>query len=204
MASLDNQRSKENGNDEIEAILMACLLAGGFALWANAGVILDEDMSNPCVQTPDGVPNNFDNCIYSPNGPDAPLFVSNDQVDVDADGFGIACDPDYNQDCTVGVADFNIFFACFTCPPPDGSGFSCGATCAGALTAAGVASIDHNQDTTIGVGDFQVFFQHFLPHAVPGPSCGGPCGTLGLTNGLLGDPLIDGEGACGLGVPGNP
>jgi hypothetical protein len=172
--------------------LMACLLMGGVALSVNSGSILDSDTGVLPAEGPDGIPDVFDNCVTDSNGPASPpAVVANDQVDVDGDGFGIRCDPDYNQDGSVGVGDFNLFFACFSCPGPAGSGVACGAACAGASTAAGVASTDHNQDTTIGVGDFNIFFSKFP--GVPGPSCGGP--PKGGVVPAAGE--VDGTGPCG-------
>jgi hypothetical protein len=47
----------------------------------------------------DGVPDACDNCILEPNA---------DQADVNDDGYGDLCDPDFNDDGLVGVADFNF------------------------------------------------------------------------------------------------
>jgi hypothetical protein len=58
----------------------------------------------------DLVPDSFDNCLEVPNGPgEAP----NNQVDADGDGYGNACDPDFDQSGFVGLTDFNAFWACF-------------------------------------------------------------------------------------------
>lgn len=65
----------------------------------------------------DLVPDIFDNCLEIPNGPgEAP----DNQVDADGDGYGNACDPDFDQSGFVGLTDFNSFWACF------GSAISCG------------------------------------------------------------------------------
>jgi hypothetical protein len=52
----------------------------------------------------DGVLDNLDNCVSTPNG---------DQRDTDGDGFGNACDPDLNNDGVVGIPDFNQFRQAF-------------------------------------------------------------------------------------------
>jgi hypothetical protein len=168
-------------------ITSAALLAIGFSIAAGAGSIIDTDV--------DLIPDMLDNCITDTNGPAAPTLVPNNQVDVDGDGFGIRCDPDYNQDGNVGNGDFNIFFACFNCPPPDGQGAACGT--GGGIDldcTAGIAvpRVDHNQDGGIGVGDFNIFFSHW--QGVPGPSCGGP--PKGGAVPAAGE--TDGTGPCGV------
>ena len=125
---------------KLKYILMACLLAGGMALSANAGVITDTDL--------DTIPDVFDNCPNQDNGPNT--VPANNQTDLDGDGFGVRCDPDYNQDNTVGVGDFTIFFDAFT----NGVGVE--------------PKADHNQDGSVGVGDFTIFFFFFDGAGVPG------------------------------------
>ncbi len=51
-------------------------------------------------QDGDGVPDPNDNCLTVPNA---------DQRDTDHDGYGNLCDTDYDNDGTIGVADFGIF-----------------------------------------------------------------------------------------------
>lgn len=119
----------------LAAMLIACLAA--FA--ANAGTVGDADG--------DTVPDAFDNCTNDDNGPNT--VPANNQTDLDGDGIGVRCDPDYNQDNTVGVGDFNIFFQAFT-------------------GAVAEPRADHNQDGTVGVGDFIIFDEKFQA-GVPGP-----------------------------------
>ncbi len=57
----------------------------------------------------DEVPNFADNCVVVRNGPNENF----DQLDSDFDGFGNACDADYDQDDSVSVADFGPWLACF-------------------------------------------------------------------------------------------
>lgn len=52
----------------------------------------------------DGVIDTMDNCIEDENP---------DQLDGDNDGFGNACDGDYNNDTWTTVSDFSIFLAAF-------------------------------------------------------------------------------------------
>ncbi len=92
----------------LKSILMACLFTGALAVSANAGSIVDTDG--------DTIPDVFDNCVNDDNGPNT--VPPNNQTDLDGDGFGVRCDPDYNQDGTVGVGDFTIFFEKFTAGVP--------------------------------------------------------------------------------------
>jgi hypothetical protein len=80
--------------------LLIVLLAFGLALSANAGAIHDADG--------DLVPDAFDNCLTDPNGPND----GSNQVDADQDGFGNACDADFNQAAGITVVDFGIFVNC--------------------------------------------------------------------------------------------
>ncbi|HEB88954.1 MAG TPA: hypothetical protein ENI85_05240 [Deltaproteobacteria bacterium] len=65
------------------ALVSIAMLAFGFSLAANAGSVADNDG--------DLVPDVFDNCPNTPNGPGQ----NSNQVDTDADGFGNACDCDF-------------------------------------------------------------------------------------------------------------
>ena len=95
----------------------------------------------------DGLPDRRDNCVEVANP---------EQRDTDRDGFGNACDPDYNGDGAVGIPDFNRFRAQFgrDVPHPDFD-----------------PAFDHNGDG-VGIPDFNAFRSHF--GKAPGPS-GLPC-----------------------------
>ncbi len=60
----------------------------------------------------DGILDEFDNCIETPNGTLlGQIDVNNPyyriQLDADEDGYGNACDYDYNNDGAVGIDDFS-------------------------------------------------------------------------------------------------
>lgn len=78
------------------AIASAVLLSMGFALTAGAGSVADADS--------DLVPDAFDNCSATANGPGD---LSN-QVDVDSDGNGDVCDCDFVGGGSPGVGDGNV------------------------------------------------------------------------------------------------
>lgn len=102
----------------------------------------------------DGTPDADDNCSDVANA---------GQVDADQDGFGNACDADYNDDGAVGGADFSILRAAF-----------------GSQTGEPRwnAEVDHDGNGAIAAADFSVFRARL--GGAPGPSglsCAGsaPC-----------------------------
>lgn len=90
----------------IFASLCAFLLSMGFALSGTAGSIVDTDS--------DLVPDVFDNCVTVPNGPGG--GACSNQEDFDDDGFGNACDGDFDQDGNTLGSDFTLFLGFFGNP----------------------------------------------------------------------------------------
>jgi hypothetical protein len=91
-------RREESRNMKFNVIALACavLLAAGLSLSSFAGDSTDTDT--------DGVPDGWDNCIEVPNV---------QSCDTDKDGYGNACDCDYDNSGACGAADFNAFKARF-------------------------------------------------------------------------------------------
>jgi hypothetical protein len=87
---------------KIKLIMLVSLFAFGLAFSANAGAVADADS--------DLVPDGFDNCDARANGPGD----ASNQVDSDQDGYGNACDTDYNDDGFTTTLDFPVFVAAFT------------------------------------------------------------------------------------------
>ena len=108
--------------------------------------------SAPPDRDADGMPDRTDNCVEIANP---------EQRDADRDGFGDACDPDYNNDGAVGIPDFNVLRSQFGLTDED-PGFD--------------PAVDHNGDGAIGILDFNVFRSFF--GQVPGPSGLGCAGTV--------------------------
>ena len=94
----------------------------------------------------DGVPDFFDNCELTPNGP---AELSN-QVDTDLDGWGNACDPDYTQDGIVTTVDYSGIVSLLLLGE-------------GPLAGADLV-YDHDGDGHFTLGDLEVFEQTFLGH----------------------------------------
>jgi DMSO reductase family type II enzyme heme b subunit len=76
----------------LSALACGLLLAVGLSLAATAQPIPDADS--------DGVPDSQDNCMLQQNAP---------QGDTDLDGYGNACDGDFDNDGIVFGTDFNLF-----------------------------------------------------------------------------------------------
>ena len=135
---------------KIKLIMLVSLFAFGFALNANAGAVVDGDS--------DLVPDAFDNCVARANGP----AEGSNQVDADQDGYGNACDSDYDQNFATTTLDFPIFLDAFTGVTP-------------------TTVTDHNGDGATTTLDFSLFLADFqAPNGPPGPSglaCAGtvPC-----------------------------
>ncbi len=78
-------------------LALACALAltFGLSMGSFAGAVADADS--------DGIPDSFDNCINEANGPLAGTCTTNN--DGDDDGYGNACDKDFNNDGAAGLDD---------------------------------------------------------------------------------------------------
>jgi len=115
------------------------------------GGLYEQDFASLRSGTPaqdfdfDGVSDCADNCGQAFNP---------EQRDVGEDGFGNACDPDYDDNGVVGLSDFN------TLRSVEG-------------TQAGDASfdprVDHDDDDRIGAGDLDVLTAYFGDPPGPGP-----------------------------------
>jgi len=103
----------------------------------------------------DGLADRDDNCFETPNP---------GQCDTDLDGYGNACDADYNDDLTVGISDFSWYRDHFELIPGDPD-FD--------------PDLDSNCDGVIGVPDFNLLRATFGKSVGPsGRWCAGspPCG----------------------------
>jgi glucose/arabinose dehydrogenase len=98
----------------------------------------------------DGIPDLIDNCSARANA---------SQEDADFDGFGNACDGDFDQSGVVGGADLIVLRKCFGASVGAGAGPPADPTC---------AESDMNGDGIVGAPDFNLFRLVFgMP---PGPS----------------------------------
>jgi hypothetical protein len=59
----------------------------------------------------DGVPDEIDNCVILPNGPDLSTYFCDTQLDGDADGYGNPCDTDLDNDGAAGLSDLVLMNA---------------------------------------------------------------------------------------------
>ena len=135
---------------KLKLIMLVSIFALGLAFNANAGSVADADS--------DLVPDGFDNCSALANGPGQ----GSNQVDSDQDGYGNACDTDYNNDGATTTLDFPTFVDAFTGAVPN-------------------PATDHNGDGATTTLDFTPFLADFTGMNPPGPSglgCAGgvpPC-----------------------------
>ncbi len=127
---------------KLKLALLVGLFAFGFAMSASAGAVADADL--------DLVPDQFDNCNLVVNGPNQ----GSNQIDSDLDGYGNACDADYDNSLTTTSVDFGQFLATFG--------------------TASVGETDHDGSGTVTSIDFGTFLGKFSGSAVggnaPGPS----------------------------------
>ena len=133
----------------------AAMLAFGLSFGSFAGSSPDSDG--------DGVPDAYDNCVNTPNGPLAALGFCYSQEDADADGYGNSCDTDVNNDGGTGLDDINIILA------------------AAYYGASGENVSDLDCDGGVGLNDVNTGLGAAAASATPGPSglvCAGtgtPC-----------------------------
>jgi hypothetical protein len=150
-------------------IVLGCavLLAIGLSLAGNAGAPTDSELP-----TPDGVPDQHDNCVDTPNGPNAATVQCNSQEDGDLDGYGNPCDFDVDGDGATGLGDAIEFFA----------------------KAAAVSTdpaYDPDCDGATSLGDAIKAFAASGAVAQPGPSglaCASKCASPGLGCTAIGYP----------------
>ncbi len=97
---------------KLKLALLIGLFAFGYALSASAGAVVDTDT--------DLVPDQFDNCKNYKNGPNPNPITgqTSNQVDTDIDGWGNACDGDFDNTAAstswlVAGSDFAIFVTNF-------------------------------------------------------------------------------------------
>lgn len=109
----------------------------------------------------DGVPDEWDNCSSTSNTA---------QDDCNGDGYGNACDADYNNDGLIGGPDFGAMSAAFLSMTGDAN-YNC--------------EVDCNSDGLVGGPDFGCLSASFL--GTPGPSglaCADPTGATAPCTGI--------------------
>jgi len=131
-----------------QLIVLAAALAVVLAIHnsGHAGWNCDEESDS------DGVPCDVDNCMFLPNA---------NQADSDLDGYGNACDADYDNTGVVGGTDFATFKAGFNGHAPTYN-----------------EQLDHDCTGVVGGTDFSTFKQLFnTAPGISGLACAGiaPC-----------------------------
>jgi hypothetical protein len=146
--------SEENNRMIRNLIVLGCtaLLTIGLSFGAFAGAAPDSDA--------DGVPDAYDNCIDTQNGPTASLYPGcAGQQDYAGNGYGQPCDQDVNHDGAVGLDDVGDVLT--------------------ALGTGGAAlDADFNCDGGVGLDDLGDILNALSN--TPGPSglvCAGPSST---------------------------
>lgn len=129
------------------------------ALLSAFAVALAATMVQAGASLPDGdsdtIPDEWDNCSALSN---------TSQTDTDQDGYGNACDADYDNNGAVGGSDFSILSGSFL---------------KGLGDPAYVAAADCDDNDTIGGSDFSCLSGSFL--GSPGPSGLACAGTIPCT-----------------------
>lgn len=101
-------------------IVLGCtaLLTIGLSFGAFAGAAPDSDA--------DGVPDAYDNCQNTQNGPAASVYAGcAGQQDYLGNGYGQPCDQDVNQDGAAGLDDVGIVINALGAGANDKSDFNC-------------------------------------------------------------------------------
>lgn len=155
-------------------------------------VISDSECSAVLDSDGDGVPDDGDGSGVAGDSPCAegesvgcddscPREDNPGQVDVDLDGFGNACDGDFDQDGFVGDLDEAVFMACFGQP----------VGVAGPGDDPDCSESDMTGDGFVGGPDYTLFLQVF-GHTLSAPGQQEPVGSGGLVCGLGGEvvPLL--------------
>ena len=109
----------------------------------------------------DGFGNAVDNC---------PTVFNPRQGDVDRNGIGDSCDPDFDNSGAINVDDFAAFFSCFGANPADAALSSFGRSC---------LEMDLFESNSINVNDYSLLFAYIngAPLPISGIRCAGaPCG----------------------------
>jgi hypothetical protein len=119
--------------------------------WQVDDVVVFGTCSGCCDTDGDGIPDTSDNCIDVANGPLLPDAGGHSQLDTDGDGYGNACDCDFDQSGACNIADFSIFRVDFWATWDSGVG------------------TDMDGSGRVGIGDFSLFRDGFWA-TVPGPS----------------------------------
>lgn len=102
-------------------IVLGCtaLLTIGLSFGAFAGAAPDSDG--------DGVPDAYDNCTTTPNGPLLATGNCDSQEDTAGNGYGQPCDQDVNHDGGVGLDDIGDVLAALGAGAGNDADFNCDA-----------------------------------------------------------------------------
>lgn len=140
----------------------AVALASALAFFATAAI------AGPIDTDGDGIPDNADNCILTPNAA---------QVDTDGDGCGNYCDSDYDQNGVVGASDVGKFsgVTCFNTPggtvPPGDPVCDCDSNGSIGAIDVGCFTTNFNRPQAQFTGGVCVSAGCPGPSAFPGPAC---------------------------------
>jgi hypothetical protein len=82
----------------------------GFIAFTVAGLLGFASVGMAADTDGDGVDDSVDNCVTIPNGPLLATGFCDSQLDADMDGYGNACDADFDQSATTTGADYVALF----------------------------------------------------------------------------------------------